>query len=729
VRITSLGLQNVRRYKDVRFDLAPGLTIIRGPNEAGKSTLQRAIELVLTRKVTSSAGDLDGLVPWDGGPDSRSAIAVAFTYEDEDGGTHEGKLEKTFRGSKGQVRLELDGEVITDPARADEALAELSGVPTENFYRSTASIRHHELAELQRDESALRDRLQASISGADRGTSRAKKKLERALYGLQTKGTKNPGRLKVAEDAVTDASAKLQAGEDALSRLEHDRDALAVARERRAESDTALTERRAMLEKARQAERLNAEKAAAQERYERYRTAVIVRDEITELDKAHPSPTPLPVLKSTVERLRGVDREIGTLQALLEGEIQVSFDVPPEVRWRPLSRWALVLVIVGIVVAGASFLAELLGIANLGNAPLFIGGAIAAIGLALALVGFWLRRGDRVQSQLKDAEVTRRLRGRSEIEQELRQANAERDDLLSRLGLETSEEAEERLTAEESHVAEIETRRARLSGLVGEEPLEALPGRRDAAALEIEQKTAALEALGPIAKEPRARERLEVEVADAERALDRARDEEATARARVEQNPVDAEEVAGLAERLASWKEELGALRRRERIYALTLQQVNAAEQATMQRATRYLERRMVGDVARVTGDRYRRVRVDDTNLGIEVFAPERNDWVSVTELSQGTLDTIYLAARLGLVRLVTGDRRPPLVLDDPFVTLDDARAPRALELLREVANDFQVIYLTTSDRYDSLADVVVTLDGPTAVDPHVEPEGASASA
>jgi uncharacterized protein YhaN len=100
-----------------------------------------------------------------------------------------------------------------------------------------------------------------------------------------------------------------------------------------------------------------------------------------------------------------------------------------------------------------------------------------------------------------------------------------------------------------------------------------------------------------------------------------------------------------------------------------------------------------------------------------------------VTELSQGTLDTIYLAARLGLVRLVTGDRRPPLVLDDPFVTLDDARAPRALELLREVANDFQVIYLTTSDRYDSLADVVVTLDGPTAVDPHVEPEGASASA
>jgi hypothetical protein len=85
-------------------------------------------------------------------------------------------------------------------------------VPTEAFFCSTASVRHHELAGLQRDEAALRDRLQASISGADRGTSRAKKKLAQALHDLQTRGPKNPGRLKIAEDAVTDVSARLQAG-------------------------------------------------------------------------------------------------------------------------------------------------------------------------------------------------------------------------------------------------------------------------------------------------------------------------------------------------------------------------------------------------------------------------------------------------------------------------------------------------------------------------------------
>jgi uncharacterized protein YhaN len=262
---------------------------------------------------------------------------------------------------------------------------------------------------------------------------------------------------------------------------------------------------------------------------------------------------------------------------------------------------------------------------------------------------------------------------------------------------------------------------AQLDGLVGEEPRDTLASIRDAAALEIEQKTAALEGLGPIAKEPRARERLEVEVKDQEAALERARDDEANARARVEANGVDAEEVASSSERLAAAREHLVALQRRQRVLDTTLRSIERAEQATMKTATRYLEGHMVRDVAAVTGGRYRRIRVDDKTLDIEVLAPERGDWVPVQSLSQGTLDLIYLAARLGLVRLVTGDRRPPLVLDDPFVTLDDARATRALALLKRVAADFQIVYLTTSDRYDAAADAVVELPGPTAVDDGVD--------
>ena len=723
MRIRRLQVKDLRRYRELDIDLAPGVTVIRGPNEAGKSTIQRAIELALTRRVTSNAGDLEALRPWDAATDTdaRPWIAIEFEQEEDDGRVATGTLEKAFAGQKGTVDLVYDGQRVTDPTLADQVLAELSGIPTEPFFRSTASVRHHELSDLARDEAALRDRLQASISGADRGTGRAKKNLDRALRELTTKGEKNPGRLKVAEAAVASTAVAVEQGELSLAQLERDRDTLSGARERRGTAERSLAERRSLLEKARQAERFEAERTAARERYERFREAVEVATELDELAQTHPSPNPLPVIRQAVERLRGLDTRIRELRAALAGEVDVQFEVAPEATWRPLSRVGILAVILGVLAAGATFALNTLGVMDLGSVPLYVGGAVAAIGLILTVVGMWLRRSSKLQAEMRDSEIDRRLRGRSQMEAELRQAEADSEQQLGSLGLEDLDSAEDLLAREEAHVGRMEQLTAQLDGLVGKEPRETLPKLRDGAALEIEQKTSALEGLGPIAKEPRARERLEVEVRDHETALDRARDDEANARARVENNNVDAEQVATESERLATWREQLSILQRRHRVLETTLRAIERAETATMKTATRYLEGHMVRDVATVTGGRYRRVRVDDKTLDIDVHAPERGDWVPVNTLSQGTLDLVYLAARLGLVRLVTGDRRPPLVFDDPFVTLDDERAMRALALLKRVADDFQIIYLTTSDRYDGAADSVVELPGPTTVDDGVD--------
>lgn len=716
MRITRLRIENLRRHRELDLTLDRGLTVVRGPNESGKTTLQRALELALTRRVTSASAEMEAMQTWGAGEDAKPGVRLEFEQDEEDG-MHPGVVEKAFRGGKGTVRLEYDGNVVTDPAQADQILAELTGVPTEAFFRSTASVRHHEMDDVARDESALRDRLQASISGADRGTGRSKRKLEKALHDLNTKGDRNPGRLKIASAAVGQATAALAQGEASLERLEQDRDRLTLARERRVEADAGLVERKSMLEKALQAERLIADRVTAQERFERLSSAVSVTEQMAVLHDSHPARDPLPVLRTTVVRMRELDARVRELRALLSGDADVHFELAaPESRnWLPAARLAVILILAGAALAAVSVL-NVLGIP---------GGLAGPIGLVMAgLVLAFVGRRQRLQAtdigrerQLRDDEIDRRLRGRSQLEQELQEQDLELANQLSGLELEDMPAVELLLTAEEAHVGAIERLTAQLEGLVGREPIETLPLLRDAAALEIEQKTRALEHLGPIAKEPRARERLEVEVRDAERLIDQARNDEADARARVEANPVDAEAVAGEAERLELWREQLATLERRARIYGQTLSAIEAAERATMQRATRYLEKHMVGDLEQVTAGRYRRVRVDDTNLGIEVFAPERGDWVSVESLSQGTLDLVYLAARIGLVRLVTGDRRPPLILDDPFVTLDDARATRALELLKRISADFQVIYLTTSDRYDATADAVQVLEAPTAVD------------
>jgi len=724
VRITRIRLRDLRVHRDLDLELAPGLNVIRGPNEAGKTTLQRALEMALFRRVTSSGADVDALRSWGAADGARPWVALDFVHEDLDG-TRVGSLEKDFRGAKGTVRLLVDGEATNDPARADEIVAELTGIPSEKFFRSTASVRHHEVDDLARDEGALRDRLQASISGADRGTSAAKRRLERGLRDLQARGERNPGRLRVAEVAVARAEAAVSQGEAQIAQLERDRDALGAAREHRAEAEHVLGERRSLLEKAREAERLAGDRAVAEERFERYRQAVAVADQIAGLEGSHPSPHPLPVLRQLVERVRTLDREAGELRAQL-GEEPDSVDyqvVIPEPRYRPFAWLAAVLAVGGVAAVAAGVFGNLL--------PAVAGGVVAAV-LALLLATYARARRRaafdfRREKQLRENEIARRLRGRTQLQDDLRRREEDLAAQLESIGVPDPPTAEDLLAREDDHVDAIERGRAQLSGLVGNEPVETLPAVRDAAALEVERKTAALEALGPIAKEPRARERLEVEVRDQEAALERARDDEATARARVEQSPADAEQVAGEAERLAAWREQLASLQRRERVWTRALEAIQRAETATMRTATRYLERRMRGDLERLTGGRYRRVEVDDATLDISVFAPERGGWVPLDDLSQGTLDIGYLAARLGLVRLITQDRRPPLIFDDPFVTFDDERAARAMAVLHDLAADFQVIYLTTSDRYDRAADRVVALPGPTAAD-DAEDEGAEAA-
>ena len=677
-------MRNLRVHRDLDVELAPGLTVVRGPNEAGKSTFQRAVELGLFRRATATGVEIDALRSWGIDEDARPTIEITFS-QDLDDGPRRGVVRKDFRGARGSVHLEIDGEVVGDPARADELLADLTGIPSEKFFRSTASIRHHEVDDLARDEGALRDRLQASISGADRATSVVKRKLERALHELSTKGEKNPGRLRVAEQAVSGAQAAVTAGEGQLAQLESDRDALGRARQARSEAEATLLERRSLLEKARQAERLASDREVARERFERHRQAVAVSEEMARLDASHPSPAlPLLALRPAVERLRVLDRDVAELRAQLGPDTgNVDYEIkPPSTAWRLPALLAVLLLLGGIGAAVAGGLLAIPGAA--------IGGGVAIV-LALVL-GVFARRRRRAlrdirhHQQMRSDEISRRLRGRTQLEDDLAQRDGERARLLADLKQPDLAAAEDLLRREEEHVQAIERARAQLEGLVGRVPRATLPMLRDAAALEIEQKSGALEMLGPIAKEPRARERLEVDLREAEAAVDQARDAEAGARARVEQNPVDAEQVAGEAERLARWRDQLATLQRRARIYQLALDAITEAEVASMRTATHFLEKQMRSEIERLTGGRYRRVRVDHETLDISIFAPERRGWVRVEELSQGTLDLAYLAARLGLVRLVTRDRRPPLIFDDPFVTFDDVRAARAFAVLRELS-------------------------------------------
>ena len=90
-------------------------------------------------------------------------------------------------------------------------------------------------------------------------------------------------------------------------------------------------------------------------------------------------------------------------------------------------------------------------------------------------------------------------------------------------------------------------------------------------------------------------------------------------------------------------------------------------------------------------GDRLGHVMVDkDLKLSMDEQGAARE----VGSFSAGMADSIYLCMRLSLIDALFTKEKPFLILDDPFVNLDDEHTKRALEILRRIAQDHQVLYL-----------------------------------
>ena len=82
-----------------------------------------------------------------------------------------------------------------------------------------------------------------------------------------------------------------------------------------------------------------------------------------------------------------------------------------------------------------------------------------------------------------------------------------------------------------------------------------------------------------------------------------------------------------------------------------------------------------------------------DTSLGITAEAEGLPR--EFPSFSTGSRDLLEICRHLALCDSMYRGEKPFLILDDPFVNLDDARLGAALQLIRELAQDRQILYLT----------------------------------
>ena len=97
-----------------------------------------------------------------------------------------------------------------------------------------------------------------------------------------------------------------------------------------------------------------------------------------------------------------------------------------------------------------------------------------------------------------------------------------------------------------------------------------------------------------------------------------------------------------------------------------------------------------------LTGGRYERLTLSE-DLSVNAGAQGETTLHSAAWRSEGTVDQLYLALRLAVASELTPDA--PLILDDALVRFDDTRHAAAMEILRQEAQNRQIILFTCQSR------------------------------
>lgn len=104
--------------------------------------------------------------------------------------------------------------------------------------------------------------------------------------------------------------------------------------------------------------------------------------------------------------------------------------------------------------------------------------------------------------------------------------------------------------------------------------------------------------------------------------------------------------------------------------------------------------------LSRMTDGRYHSITMGE-DFSLQAGAGKEETLHDALWRSDGTMDQLYLALRLAVAQELTPDA--PLILDDVLVRFDDQRMRAAVEVLRELAKEKQVICFTCQGREETV--------------------------
>lgn len=697
MRIRSLSLTNFKKFRSLDLELAEGLNVIKGPNESGKSTLMQSILAVLYWRPNSSRKEVRMCTSWG----REDGFQLGMVADSERG---EWTLLKDF--SKRTALLEHEDEQLTDIDRIEEWVGEETGLPGEAVFRATAGIRQDDVENIVAGKDDLERSLQASVTGGGEGISArgvvvAMQKARADLTRGMDRPVKNAGALAAAQ-------TRRQSLEEEHRQLEEEVESLRQARLREKELQEELAGQEEELAAALRLQEnfqeqtdLETELEDLRQRFAEadqtvslwIRREEMVNERVERYSKLEEALTEKRDWLDRAEvRHKGLDESIERMEAeCAKLEQSPDREIP---RWPVLLAGGIVLIVGGGI--GALYVKWLALLVVVGVVLVTLGVQQTRVkrtgGKALALAS--------MNQQLKEMQLDR-----SDLERSVKKVISE----VGAASMDNFEEIKQKYFKLLEDLRDVENK---LEVLSQGKSCQDLEKEMDEMALAQRVRERRLEEHRKNYIEPIDNQKAQVRSEALEQSVEDMKKEKMRLEFQLEQGGEEEEGLLVLEEKIAALEEESEVLRRRARAYELATEWMEQALTMVVHSVKGDVEARVGNMISSITSGRYDQVRLLDDDFKLEAYSREKGGEVPVAELSRGTIDQVYLSARLALMESVCGGHRPPLILDDPFVTFDPVRIDRAMHLLKDFSRDYQVLLFTCSEQYDSYADSIVDLSG-----------------
>jgi len=683
MKIKRCEIKRFGKLKNFKAEFAPGLNLVKGGNEAGKSTLVAALGAGLFDDPQNISHELIEKTSW--GSDKKFELVLELADGDE-----HWQLTKDFE--KGEVKLEKTGsrESWDRLSEVDEVLSQHLGLAKKELYLSTSFIRQGELALVSENPRIWREKLEEAVTGGNEqvlaqsvaaklagrlvqfgeegelGASRQYKKEVEYQLSLVTEEVKTllANRTDLAEIEKTYVGVFRQV-DDLKKRIEASRQSPPT------EGELALLEEKVTNLMARLKNLEEAEALVKKLRLEAAGGGEVSREDVARLDEVE-------------SRIRLLELEQGGLEPSGPQAIRYPSPLP--------------------ILTGLGAALVCMAAAFFSSNVWWLGAVAGLVWSGVSVFSFLKKVQAATQKQFESGSTPgKKERAIGELEKAQRDLN----ELLARYRVTSAAALREQAAGSHQRTQRITEATLRYENLLG--------GHTRA---ELEADLAATkERLAQLRQRPAAKheaEDLEVleerllAIEEERRNLETARN--AIAR-RIQQSEDGVELKVALEERLDEESKKITALEWKLIAGIKTYELWEEPRKRVLTGAADVLDEEVSKLLSEITSEQYTKARFDKENLSFEVYSEEKQEYVTPHKiLSAGVCDQLYLSARLTLLKFIFPEQKPILILDDPFGNFDPQRRQKAGELLVKLASEYQILLLTSQDYFDHLTAAKIEL-------------------